>query len=81
MQLSSETLVACHSAGCLNHPQLLLPSPATPLAHHCFKLAAPVAQVRELERRKAEDVQRREQQAVLAAEKARIEAERAAKTK
>lgn len=39
------------------------------------------AQVRELERRKAEDAQRREQQAALAAEKARIEAERTAKTK
>ena len=37
--------------------------------------------MRELERRKAEDVQRREQQAALAAEKARSDAERAAKTK
>lgn len=44
--------------------------------------AAPAStQVRELERRKAEDVQRREQQAVLAAAKARSDAERAAKTK
>ena len=37
--------------------------------------------MRELERRKAEDAQRREQQAAQAAEKARIDAERTAKSK
>lgn len=49
---------------------------------HCITLRSGFAvQVRELERRKAEDAQRREQQAAQAAEKARVEAERTAKTK
>jgi hypothetical protein len=44
-------------------------------------LCLPALQVRELERRKAEEALRREQQAALAAEKARLEQDRTARTR
>lgn len=47
----------------------------------CPALPRPRPQVRELERRQAEDARGKEQQAALAAERARVEAERAAKSK
>lgn len=73
----------CGVRGACQDPELRLAAPLA-LLHCCSLLPlplVPLAQVRDLERRKAEEVQRKEQAAAAVAEKARLEADKSERSK